>query len=389
MSAQPIRLTIVVSHPIQYFVPVYRELAKEPSILLTVLFASRVGVEAYYDPGFGQQVQWDIPMTDGYHSVFLSPRRKTGGLQWRIISELMRHRPDVVLFHGYNQPTNLLGILVAKVLGKKVMMRGDTRLSLRNTKQNLKYQFKKWLFNRIDGFVTIGTLNEKYYRHYGVPENKLYFAPFCVDNRLFDPGASAFVERTRVREELSIPESKRIILFVAKLTERKHPHDLLTAFTNIHARHPDTVLVFAGSGEQEHSLRREAEKKNLDVRFLGFVNQTLLPGLYAASDIFVLPSANEPWGLVINEALAAGLPAITTDDVGAAPDLIIGKATGQVYAAGDVQALTTVLDDWLSNPEKIMEMAKNAKSLIQQWDVEHCAKGIASAALKVRAGLKA
>lgn len=112
------------------------------------------------------------------------------------------------------------------------------------------------------------------------------------------------------------------------------------------------------------------------------------PSLYAASDIFVLLSASEPWRLVINEALVAGLPVITTDDVGAAADLVTSKETGQVYAAGDVRALTEGLDEWFSDPEKISKMANNAKSLIQHWDVAHCALGIATVALKVKEGLK-
>ncbi|NCC11130.1 MAG: glycosyltransferase family 1 protein [Bacteroidia bacterium] len=384
MNIQPLRLAIVVSHPIQYFAPVYRELAKNPSILLTVLFATRAGVDAYFDHKFNQLIQWDIPLTEGYHSVFLSSQSKKSGLQWRIVTELIQQRADVILFHGYDQPTNLLGILVAKLLRKKVLMRGDTRISPRNSKKNFKFYFKKWLFNRFDGFIAIGTLNKEYYQNFGISKNKIYFAPFCVDSNLFDIGKQKESVRARVRKELQIQYNKYVILFVAKLTDQKRPYDLLAAFANLKMRHPDAVIVYAGSGEQKQALQIEAKNKKLDVRFLGFVNQKKLPELYAASDIFVLPSDREAWGLVINEAMIAGLPVITTYDVGAAPDLVIGKGTGQVYAPGDVGALTAILDEWLSNPAKIKVMGEKAKSLISKWDVKNCAEGIIAAAIKVR-----
>ena len=93
MSRERIRLAVLVSHPIQYFVPVYRELARRDDISLSVIFHTRVGVDSYYDPGFGKVVQWDIPLLDGYQSTFLSSRTQLGGVQWKIVSELFRHAP--------------------------------------------------------------------------------------------------------------------------------------------------------------------------------------------------------------------------------------------------------------------------------------------------------
>lgn len=384
MSAEEhsIKVGVLVSHPIQYFVPVYRVLAKNPEIELTVIYRTRVGVDAYHDPGFGQLVKWDIPLLDGYRSRFLSEKTSLSGFEPGVVKELLCRRFDVLIVHGYNSLTNLLAIAIAKLSGTRVIIRGDTRLQRHHLQAPVwKRLFKRALFKVFDGFLSIGTLNREYYTAFGAPPARVFFAPFCVNNAAFSLEARAHsIGRQQYRTALGLPEDCLVVMYASKFTARKRPGDLLKAYANLAQLLPNAWLIMAGSGEEEQALKAMVAAFGLErVRFIGFQNQSALPNLYAASDIFVLPSEDEPWGLVVNEVMAAGLPVVVSDEVGAFPDLVQGQGTGIVYPCGDVAALTQAMESLLQSEQKRIEMGARARELIQAWDVNACVSGIVSA----------
>lgn len=383
MNSHRTSLMVLVSHPIQYFVPIYRALAQREDLDFSVLFRTRVGIDSYYDDGFGRTIRWDIPLLDGYRSRFLSSKLHTGGVEWSVVRELIKSRPNVLLLHGYSHVTNLLALIVARLLGSRVLMRGDTRTSVCHEKSVLKPWLKRLLFRLVDGFVSIGKENQKYYEGLGVPGNKIHFSPFSVDNAKFDLGASRMSIRREQRKQMDIPFGAKVVLFASKLVARKRAIDLLEAMEVIGASDKDAILLIAGSGPLEENLRSSAGKMGARIRFVGFKNQTEMPALLAASDVFVLPSEAEPWGLIVNEAMAARLPVIVSDDVGAGPDLVEGKGTGLVYPVGNVVRLVEALESMLASDADRRRMAQRSFEVIQDWDVPVSAEGIARAALLV------
>ena len=138
-------------------------------------------------------------------------------------------------------------------------------------------------------------------------------------------------------------EKTLVVLFVGKFIAKKRPADIINALAILQQSttyNQQAVAVFVGSGELDHSLRDLAQHENVCVHFAGFKNQSELPACYAAADVLVLPSdGGETWGLVVNEAMACGLPAIVSDAVGCAPDLIDAGQTGFVFPMGDTAAL--------------------------------------------------
>jgi glycosyltransferase involved in cell wall biosynthesis len=376
-----IKLGVLVSHPIQYFVPLYRKLATNPNLDLTVLYRTRVGLDESFDPGFGKMLKWDLPLLGGYRCEFLSNKKIVKGFEPVVLKALLAHRFDVMILHGYNSVTNLVALALAKILGTRVLIRGDTRLQQHHFNGVLKKAFKKMIFRLADGFLSIGSLNRDYYLAFGVESERIRFAPFCVDNAFFViDGYQRLSARQRYRSEIGLPEDAVMVLFSAKLTAQKGATDLIKAFAKIDASVPKAWLVIAGSGSEESRLKAlVAELKLSRVLFIGFVNQTSLPNQYAASDIFVLPAAgHEQWGLAVNEAMAAGLPVIVSDQVGAAPDLIQDKGTGIVYPCGDIDALAHALQVLTQFPEVRKDMGNRASALIQAWDVHACADAIAA-----------
>ena len=388
---QRMRLAVSVSHPIQYFAPVYRALAARDDIDLTVIFHCQAGSQETFDTGFGCTVKWDIPLLDGYKHCFLSSRKRTGGLRLKILHTLVKLRPDILIIHGYSAPTSLVALGLSRLLGTKTLLRGDTRLpGHHKTQPYLARLAKARTLRAFDGCLSIGSLNRDYYLHYGVEARNIFHAPFCVDNARFK---TAIIDRPRLRNAkrhaLGVEDKGLVVLFASKLLRRKRPADLLSAFANLAPRYPSLYLVIAGAGEESHACEESVRAAGLvqRVKFLGFVNQSQLPRLYAASDIFVLPSEDEPWGLVINEAMAAGLPVIVSDDVGAAADLVQDRNTGIVYPMGDIAALTGSLVLLIENANLRANIASRASALIASWDVDACVSAIADAAHQLHHGV--
>ncbi|MBY0319830.1 MAG: glycosyltransferase family 4 protein [Reyranella sp.] len=340
------RIGFLVSHPIQYYTPIFRALAKQCD--LTVFFAHRQTAEQQARAGFGVAFDWDVDLLSGYDSRFLvnvarepSTDRFSGCDTPGIAEEIARGRFDAFVVPGWALRCYWQAVRACRRHGVPVLVRGDSQL---RTQRNTFIQVAKWLafshlLRRFDGFLYVGQRNRDYLLHYGAPTDRLFFSPHCIDNEAFAAASAAAA--------VSRDPSRRRILFVGKLIPRKRPADLLHAVSQLSGQ--PIEVAFAGSGELEAELRQIAANASVRVEFMGFVNQSELPAVYAAADLLVLPSnAQETWGLVVNEAMACGVPAVVSDAVGCGPDLIDAGATGAIFPFGDVAALAVAMKDVLS-----------------------------------------
>jgi glycosyltransferase involved in cell wall biosynthesis len=384
------RLAILNSHPIQYFAPLYRMLATHSQVDLMVYYCSQQGLKPYVDPGFGTALKWDIPLLDGYRYKFLpnwSWKQEVGGF-WSlinpaIIGELRRGNYDAIIIYGYVYFTYWLAFLGAWLTGTPILMRGEANLL--NYRPGWKRAIKRLgltaLFHGCASCLPIGRANADYYLHYGVPESKLFLAPYSVDNEFFMTAAQGFAAESKcLKARLGIDEGLPAILYASKMTPRKRAMDLLQAFHRLVQEGVQAQLLFVGDGEEHRRLEMYAEQHQLsNVRFLGFRNQSEMPQFYAIADIFVLPSAVEPWGLVINEAMCAGVPIVATDQVAAATDLIEHERNGYVYPVGNIGMLTQYLHKLLANPIQRVTMGRYSLEIISHWSYKECIDGILNA----------
>ena len=393
------KIAILNTHPIQYFAPLYSRLAQEPDIDLTVYFCSRQGVDAYHDEGFDKRFKWDVPLTEGYKSKFLKNLRVQGrvGGFWslinpEIISELHRHSYDALIVNGHNHATYLMAMLFARLFGTAVLMRCDTHLLLRRSpiKRALRKPLLKILYNRIcSGCLPIGTRNQHFYESFGVSKQRLTTVPFAVDNDFFMSTVQQFSNKAEIREQLCLSE-KPVILFASKLTPRKRPMDLLVAFHELQNLGIDAALAFVGDGELRSQLQEYVALHALkDVHFFGFQNQSELPKFYASADVFVLPSENEPWGLILNEAMCAGLPIIASKEIGAVPDLIREGRNGFLFDGGDINQLVEHLSNMVMSSERRASMGRESLRIIAEWNFDACVRGIKAALVRPRFGVRA
>jgi len=384
----------VVDHPAQYFAPLFQRLSRLPQIDLTVYFLTDFSASNYYDTGFGVSVKWDVPLLEGYRHEFLPallPFDQSPSfwkpLSYGISGRLRRGSYDALMVHGYAHNTTLRAIAAAKMNGIKVLFRGESNLinrSLTGSKEWLRYRVLRNLFSKVDGFLAIGTLNREFYRHYGAPEHKIFMMPYSVDNDVFQAGArEARSHREQLRAELGLERDRPVILFASKFQPRKHPDHLLEAYARLSPdgkQEPRPYLVFVGEGELRHRLeQRIGELGWKTIKMLGFKNQSELPRYYDLCDVFVLPSSGEPWGLVINEAMNVGKPVITTDQVGAAADLVRDGENGFVVAAGDIEALSKRLLILTTVPGLAAAMGERSSKRIDTWGLKETAAGLLQA----------
>jgi glycosyltransferase involved in cell wall biosynthesis len=370
------RLAIITTHPIQYYAPVFQALAKT-NRETKVFYTWGLDSIKKFDPDFQKQVEWDIPLLDGYDYQFLkNASSQPGTAQFKGIINpdafraIDQFNPDAILVYGWAWHSHLK-IIRHYAKKKKVWFRGDSTLldSTRGYKKFLRYFFLRWVYSHIDLAFYVGTQNKKYFHYFGLGDKQLKFAPHAIDNSRFS--ADRKVEARQLREQLQIPVSAKVILFAGKFEPKKDPFTLLEAFEQINE--DNLFLIFVGNGVLEKELKQRAEqsiKKN-NLAFLHFQNQSAMPVLYQACQIFCLPSVGpgETWGLAINEAMAAGCAVIASDRVGCAEDLVEQGKNGSIFRHNDPADLARVILSMIKG--NILEESGNAsKKIIENWSFE-------------------
>lgn len=392
MPRRPVRVAHLISHPIQYYVPLYRALSNATDIDLTVFYFSDKGLTDYFDPDFRRQLKWDVDMVSGYRAVFMAASKgkaKKPGLlrvpDWSFLKALARGRYDVIWAHGY-QDSNVLGAKLITLFQRTVLLVRDdqTLLEPRSFKART---LKRWVFNFLFlgarcGALFTGTNNKAHFRYFGVRESQLFPAFHCVDDAFFVRRASELEpHRQTLRRNFGISDDSPVVLFCGKLIDKKQPLRLLQSFARVVAKQACWLLV-AGDGPLIEQARQVCHALKITERvvFAGFLNQSELPDAYAAADIFVLPSsAHETWGLVVNEAMHFSLPVIVSDHVGCAPDLVKDGVNGYVVAAMDTDALTQAIDKLVANKDLRTAFGLQSAALIRDYTVAHCAQQIGDA----------
>lgn len=384
---RPIRIAFLNTHPIQYFAPLYEYLNRAPDLHVSAVYLSDYSVRGGLDRAFGQPLQWDVDLLGGYDAQFVqgaAHRSEPTGFFSMVVPQvaahLMQQKFDALVVHGHSPAAMMIGVAAAKLAGTSIFNRGETHLGLRRSaaKALLRRPLMTLAYKAFSGVLAIGTANAAFYRAMGVPESRIHLMPYTVDNERFERESTLSAsERWKARAELGVQDSRPIILYAAKFQSRKRPMDLLRAAERIKCEGHEFTVVMAGSGEQEGELRQLARDLGLDnVRFTGFVNQAALPKLYAAADVFVLPSENEPWGLAVNEAMCAGLPIVASREIGCVADLVHEGTNGELFQAGDVDGLARVLRPLISSADLRTRMGTASRETIRHWSYAECLDGM-------------
>jgi glycosyltransferase involved in cell wall biosynthesis len=380
---------VVLSHPIQYYSPWFQWLRARTDLSFRVFYLWDFGVAIRRDPQFQTAFRWDVDLLEGYESEFVPNRSARPGPDHfrgfdnpQLAARLEAWRPEAVLLFGYKWLSHLRAVAWARRRRVPLLFRGDSHLLGRPGPRPPASWLQRALYAQFAAFLPVGRANREYFRTFGVPEHKLFFAPHAVDHRRFDPAdPAAAAAAAALRRELAVPPEQRIVLFAGKFTAAKQPGALLRAFLELHRS--DAILVLAGEGEEKSALQAAAAG-HPNVRFLPFANQSEMPARYRLADLFVLPSRGcyETWGLAVNEAMHLGVPALVSDRVGCQQDLVSDGETGWVFRSEDEAHLRERLGaalDALADPPQRAALRAAVLRRIAGYTYEQASAGLRAA----------
>ena len=376
-----LKVAIMATHPIQYQVPWFRALAANEMLSVQVYF-SMLPDQQQQGIGFGVNFKWDIPLFEGYRWSALKNVARTPGLGRffgtstpGIHAALAADRPDAMIVTGWQSFSLLQGIWACLRLGIPIIIRAESN-ALR-TRPWWVRMLHRMLLSRFDGFLSIGKANRDFYLRNGVSPSRIFDCHYFVDNQRIRSQMEEFSgRRADWRAAWGISTQSVCFVFAGKLQEKKRVMDLLAALGIARSDFPHLHLLVVGSGELMEAARSQVAEERLPVTFAGFLNQTEMAKAYAAGDCLVLPSDyGETWGLVVNEAMVCGLPAIVSDRVGCGPDLVSDGVTGAIFPFGDTHALAACLVRIAVDPALRASMGRQARERIAGYSVEHATQG--------------
>jgi 1,2-diacylglycerol 3-alpha-glucosyltransferase len=373
------RIAILTEIISPYRIPVFNALAKHDGIDLKVIFLSET------DPVLRQ---WRVYKDEirFLYEVLPAWRFRAGGahflLNARVAASLKEFSPEAIVCGGYNYAAYWLAQMWARRRRVRFILWSESNArDMRGQRQAVEF-LKARFMKRCDGFVVPGKAAFEYLCLLGAAAESILTAPNAVDNAFFATQAEAVKSKpVAFREKFGLPP--RFLLWVGRLVPEKGVFDLLEAYAKLDAGLRSEVgLVFAGDGASREELMQRARRISPGaVCFPGFAQREDLAGLYALAEALVLPTHSDTWGLVVNEAMACGLPIIVSNVAGCSGDLVEDGWNGYVVPPGDSEKLSLAMDSVLRQPDLRQQMSARSLERIRNYSPEACADGLAAAAI--------
>lgn len=376
------RLVILTEIISPYRIPLFNALARSEIVDLHVIFLAET------DPSLRQ---WQVYKDEikFSHRILPAWRKRMGRynvlLNRGVGQALDDASADVILCGGYSYVASWQSLLWARRRHIAFLLWSESNHQDLRRGLALVECLKKTFLERCDGFVVPGQSAREYLRMHKIRDELIFTAPNAVDNEFF----AAQAERTRCdganqRHRLGLPE--RYFFFVGRLVREKGVFELLSAYAKLDQHLRSQIgLVFVGDGKERAALERQASSIRADaIIFAGFAHREHLAQYYALAEALILPTYTDTWGLVVNEAMACGLPVILSRAAGCAADLVAadhlkGTCNGLLVPPKDVEALALAMTTMASQPVLRRKMADNSAQRISQYSPEEWANGIVRA----------
>ena len=369
------RLVILTEIIAPYRIPVFNALAEREDVDLYVIFLSETDHSTREWKVYTEEIRFS-------YEVLPSWRKRLGKynilVNQSVASALERAHPEVIVCGGYNYLASWQAQRWAKRNGVQFLLWCESTGSDQRGEHGLVESLKGNFLRGCDGFVVPGKSSREYLLGFGVAAEKIFVAPNAVDSDRFAAGALRVRgQAERVRQELGLPS--RYFLFAGRMVRAKGIFELLEAYGQLAPESRREIgLVFAGDGPERAEL--EAMARDVypgAVYFPGFVHREELASYYALAECFVLPTRSDPWGLVVNEAMACGLPVICSSVAGCAADLIGNN--GRLIQAGNAEQLAETMTEIAGDRDLRWAMGRESAERIRNYSPQLCAAGIAEA----------
>ena len=371
------RLAIVISHPIQYHIPWIKGLTDRKVNVKVFYTWSQSKSGSFYDSGFSRNIQWDIPLLEGYEFQFVKNVSKNPGthhflgiINPTLNQEIAEWEPHYIMITGWNFYSHLQCILHFKnkipiiFYGDSTLL--DESIGLKKLARRI---FLKWVYRHIDFACYVGEHNRDYFLKHGVDENKLFYMPYSIDIRRFaEPDIHYSNMAKKWKDALAIPKNHLTVLYAGKLMKVKNPEFIINLA--IRCKNMPVSFLVVGNGVLEKKLKKKA-KNYTNIKFLDFQNQQIMPVVYRMGDVFILSSVSETWGMCINEAMACSKPIMVSKQAGCSVDLVEENITGTSFHLHETEKCVAFIDRLSESKAFAKEMGKNAKRKVGFFSVDH------------------
>ena len=350
------KVLFLTNIPSPYRVDFFNELGKYCE--LTVL----------YERKKADNREWISNKNINFKSVFLKGIKKGNdtALCFEVIKYLKEYY-DHIIIGGYSTPTGMLAIEFLKFKKKKYILSCDGGF-IRENESKINYKIKKHFISGANIYLSTGKVCSKYLEYYGARKEKIYFYPFTsvhkdeILKRTLNP-----IEKENLKKELGIKD-KKIVIFVGQIIHRKGIDILLKAIKNVSGN----IAFYIIGGQPTDEYKETIKKLDLDnIKFMDFMEKKLLFKYYQVSDLFVLPTREDIWGLVVNEAMANGLPVISTYKCVAGVELI--NQNGRLINNEDYETLGKYINELLTDDDLLNNYSRMSLNNIKSYSIEEMA----------------
>lgn len=370
------RVLLLNNVPAPYFDPLFERVGRESAWELTVCYASN----------WNQAVGWKaetVTQSDAHRTIILDRQKpwlnarlgSSVAASAALVEILRREQPDYLLIYGYTLLPQMTALLWAMATKTPFAVAGDANIYtdvVTGLKRFVKGGWLRQVVRRAAALLSVGTANRLFWSAYGARAEQIFDARFAVNNDFFaQASAGRKNDAETLRGKLGLT-NKVVFLFVGRLVKRKNVDLIIRAAQQLNDER--IAVVIAGSGDELEPLEALAAG-DPRVIFAGNVAQTELPMFYALADALILPASQEPWGLVVNEAMACGLAIIAHRHCGAAVDLV-GADNGAVLNSFSADELAEAIRRIASDDALRHSMQQRSREKIQAWSIESAASGI-------------
>jgi glycosyltransferase involved in cell wall biosynthesis len=371
------RVVILTEIIAPYRIPVFNALARNPEIDLRVIFLAETDPSIRQWKVYAEEIEFAYEVLPSWRTRFSKYHLL---LNQRVPQALRKAEPHAIVCGGYNYLASWQALRWARRNHVPFLLWCESTANDQRAGHRITESLKKSFFDKCDGCIVPGRSAREYVCQMGVATDKIHTAPNAVDNQLFaDRAAYARRDATTLRVKLNLPS--RYFLFAGRLVKSKGVLDLWEAYGSLKEDVRSRIgLVFAGEGPLRSELERIARTISPgSVIFAGFVHRDDLANYYALADCLVFPTRSDPWGLVVNEAMACGLPVICGRSAGCAADLV--KANGRIVDPRNIDHLAQAMEEVASNATLRLSMSHESLRIIRSYSPEICADGIAEGVL--------
>lgn len=356
-----IKIALVTNTPPPYRIPIFNYLATWPGIDFYAIFATRREPNRH----------WDLPEFKFQHTYlrerYLTFRGRYIHHNPDVLTMLWKLAPDVIITDGFN-PTHLYAYLIARLRKASHIAMTDGTDQSEKFLSSVHKLIRRHIYAHTQSYISASEGGDRLYQEYGIAADRCFHSWLCVDNKIFKPSSENQIK-------------KFDFIYCSRFELKKGPQfALCVAYETAQKMQRRLKILMVGSGHEETALRNAADKYTqwLDIKFYGFATQQELPNLYQSAKIFLFPTHTDVWGIVANEACAAGLPILISPYAGAAGELVLDGENGFVRKL-ELAAWTECAQRLLTDTQLYKKFSMRSLQLVEKYNFQSAAEGLIEA----------